>query len=322
MVSQDSLFIDKYRPQTLDEIILPDRILNIFKGKTDNQLHQHYIFYSASSGVGKSSLAHILGEDYTTLYLDISTNPSVEVIRNEITDFAYKNSLSNGYEKPKLIILDEMDGASSTFFDSLRGASETLSNKVRFIGTCNHLEKIPNPIQSRFQLIDFDPINSEEKKELMIKHSKRIYYIIKKEGMDIDKEVLKYLVKKTFPDFRKVINNIQTLKRSGVVDITVEDYNSIQEKYNKLYELILSSNTSPDIIFNTVAKDFSSNTDDVLYNLSNYFIKWIITNRREYIPKIPKIMDIVITHQVNRKHIVDNIGNLINCIFLLNSNLN
>lgn len=320
MPRQEDLFIEKYRPKTLEDIILPDRILNMFKGHEDNLLQQHYLFHSASSGVGKSSLAHILSDNYHTLYLDISTNPSVEIIRNDITDFANKNSLSGGYEQPKLIILDEMDGASSTFFDSLRGISETLSDRVRFIGTCNHIEKVPNPIQSRFELVDFDPIDSEEKKELLKKHFKRIYYIIKKEGMDIDKDILKNLVIKTFPDFRKIINKIQTLKRSGVTDITIKDFDNLKDKYEKLYELIFS-NTLPDVIFTTITRDFSSNPDDILKNLGDEFIKWIISNKRDSIVKIPKVMEVVMSHQANRKHVLDSIGNLINCVFLLNINL-
>ena len=226
------LFTEKYRPQTLDQTILPARIR---KTISDGKLHQNYLVYGPP-GLGKTTLAKVLAKDYPTLYINVSDESSVEVIREKITNWCSTISLLDGTEQFKVVLLDEMDGASDQFYKALHATIEKFASTARFIGTCNYINKVPDPVQSRFTCINFDTISKEEEKEVMVEFAKRAYAIFQKSEISISKEALAEFVKRNFPDMRSIVNKIQTFVVQGVTTIEADDV----KRLNTLFATFLS----------------------------------------------------------------------------------
>ena len=229
-----ALFTEKYRPKNLEDLILPDRVMNKFKdGLTQNML------LAGSPGTGKTSTAKAIVNQFGLpyLYINASTDTSVEVIRTRITDFCSTMSVLDDRGKFKVVILDEVDGVSDQFFKALRATMEQFASNSRFIATCNYINKLPDPILSRFEVINFDFDKSEET-ELTKKYIKRVYEICGKEEMTIDKPALVEFVKRNFPDLRSTLNKLQGYKSQGTTNITVDDVKKFNSVYKDVFELI------------------------------------------------------------------------------------
>jgi DNA polymerase III delta prime subunit len=163
------IFRKTFQSKTLDSMILPKRIKSIFETDLEYPIKQHYLFYSTSPGTGKSTLCDILTQNYETKKINLSETRGIEVVRTIFKNFATSNVIFNGKYKQKVIWLDELDGATSEFFDALRGSLEKYENNLKFIATCNDINKIPAPIAgSRFQIIPFDAQTDEERKEIKL----------------------------------------------------------------------------------------------------------------------------------------------------------
>jgi len=225
------LFTEKYRPKTLEQMILPERIR---KSIGDGSLHQNYLFYG-SPGLGKTSLAKVLAANYPFLYINVSDESSVDTIREKITNWCSTISLLDGAEAYKVVILDEMDGASDQFYKALRATIEKFASTSRFIGTCNYINKVPDPVQSRFTCISFDFLSKEEEKEVMVEFIKRSWAIFKSAGIEIEKEAIVEFVKRNFPDMRSIVNKIQTFVVQGVKKIDPADIKKLNYSYRDIF---------------------------------------------------------------------------------------
>jgi len=227
MQSINQLFTEKYRPKNLDELILPDRVMNKFKdGLVQNML------FAGSPGTGKTSTAKAIVNQFELpyLYINASTDTSVEVIRTRIIDFCSTVSIMDKAGAFKVVILDEVDGVSDQFFKALRATMETFASNSRFIATCNYINKLPDPILSRFEVINFD-FDKDEEAELTKKYIRRVYDICGKEEMTIEKPALVEFVRRNFPDLRNTLNRLQGFKTQGTNNITVTDV----KKFNSVY---------------------------------------------------------------------------------------
>jgi DNA polymerase III delta prime subunit len=216
---QNILLTEKYRPQNLDDLITPKRVGD----KLSKGVYQHLLLHG-SPGTGKTSAAKALVKHFKHpyLYINASTDTSVDVVRNRITDFCANRSIMDEPGKLKVIILDEIDGVSDQFFKALRATMDQFASNARFIATCNYINKVPDPIQSRFEMIDFD-FTKEEETEIMKGYIVRILQICKEEGIGIDKLAAVELVKRKFPDLRNMLNQLQGFKSQGIEKITIDD---------------------------------------------------------------------------------------------------
>ena len=279
-----ALFTEKYRPKNLDDLILPERVMNKFKdGLTQNML------FAGSPGTGKTSCAKAIVQqfDLPYLYINASTDTSVDVIRTRITDFCSTMSILDDQGKFKVVILDEVDGVSDQFFKALRATMEQFASNSRFIATCNYINKLPDPILSRFEVINFD-FDKAEESELTKKYIKRVYEICKKEDMTIEKPALVEFVRRNFPDLRTTLNKLQGYKSQGTQNITAEDVKKFNSVYKDVFELIFNE-TDPVKNYKQLVGEYSNRVDDVLQTLGEEFIEYIQTEQQTSVKYIPQI---------------------------------
>lgn len=213
---EDFLFVEKYRPATIEETILPDQLKAVFQQFVD-QKNVPNLLLSGKAGVGKTTVAKAMLEQLGCDYIIIngSMNGNIDTLRTTILNFASAVSLSGGR---KYVILDEADylNANSTQ-PALRNFMEEFSANCGFILTCNFKNKIIDPLQSRCSVIEFK-ITKEDKPKLAVAFLKRALDILKKENIEADKNVVAEVIKKFFPDWRRCLNELQRYGATGKID--------------------------------------------------------------------------------------------------------
>jgi replication factor C small subunit len=308
----NTLFTEKYRPKNLDELILPDGIMNKFKdGLTQN------ILLAGSPGTGKTSMAKAIVNHFELpyIYINASTDTSVDVIRTRIIDFCSTMSILDDQGKFKVVILDEVDGVSDQFFKALRATMEQFASNSRFIATCNYINKVPDPVLSRFELIDFDFDKSEEL-ELTKKYIRRVHEICGKEGMVIEKKALVEFVRRNFPDLRRTLNKLQGYKTQGITNITLDDVKKFSSAYKDVFELIFNE-MDPAKNYKYLVGEYSNRVDDILQSLGEEFIEYVQTEKLNNIKHIPQIAVTVAEHQAQRSLVIDPVISMLSCVYKL-----
>ena len=159
-------------------------------------------------------------KDHPHLFINVSDESSVDTVRSKITDFCSTVSIMDGKNAIKIVVLDEFDGASDQFYKALRGTIEKFAKGTRFIATCNYLNKLPDPIKSRFEIFDFDPIDKEEEREIQEEWNKRVKLILEKMEIGISEKALSDFSNKYFPDMRSALNTIQRWMIEGISEIS------------------------------------------------------------------------------------------------------
>ena len=310
MQSINQLFTEKYRPSTLEQLILPDAVMNKFKdGLVQNML------LTGSPGTGKTSCAKAIVNQFKLpyLYINASTDTSVDVIRTRITDFCSTVSIMDEPGMFKVVILDEIDGVSDQFFKALRATMETFASNSRFIATCNYINKLPDPILSRFEVINFD-FDKEEENELTKKYIRRVYDICKQEVMTIEKEALVEFVRRNFPDLRSTLNKLQGYKTQGTNNITVNDVKRFNSVYKDVFELVFNEQ-DPAKNYQMLVSNYSNRIDDILQTLGEEFIEYIQQEQLQSVKHIPQIIISVAKHQAQRVHVIDPVITMLSCIY-------
>lgn len=305
-----ALFTEKYRPKNLEDLILPERVMSKFKdGLSQNML------LAGSPGTGKTSTAKAIVQQFGLpyIYINASTDTSVDVIRTRITDFCSTMSILDDQGKFKVVILDEVDGVSDQFFKALRATMEQFASNSRFIATCNYVNKIPDPILSRFEVINFDFDKSEET-ELTKKYIKRVYEICGKEEMTIEKPALVEFVRRNFPDLRSTLNKLQGYKTQGTTNITAEDVKKFNSVYKDVFDLIFNE-MDPVKNYKHIVGEYGNRVDDVLQTLGEEFIEYIQTEKTQSLRHIPQIAICVAEHQAQRTLVIDPVITLLSCVY-------
>lgn len=310
------LLTEKLRPKELKHIILPKRIKQSFI----NDLQQNVILYG-SPGTGKTSMAKILMKNYPHLFINVSDESSVDIIRTKINDFCSTTSIIDNKNYMKIVVLDEFDGASEQFYKALRGTIEKYNKKTRFIATCNYINKIPDAIKSRFEAYNFDPINKEEEYEIKLEWEKRISKILDLLKINYTNEILKIFITKHFPDMRSVLNTIQRWSINKLSNLTEEIINKSFYDYEELFEMIFSK-PNPIKNYSFIVGQYSSRVDEVMFTLGKDLIDWIKEKKTQYINFIPGILITVAKYQAERNLVIDPVISLLALVFSIQQMVN
>jgi len=214
----DFIWVEKYRPQTIDECILPENIKKTFsdflnKGEIPNML------LSGPPGVGKTTVAKALCNQLGVDYYVINGSDEgrfLDTVRNNAKNFASTVSLSSEASH-KVIIIDEADNTTSDVQLLLRASIEEFAGNCRFIFTCNYKNKIIEPLHSRCAVVEFG-IKGKQKQEIAAAFFGRLVSILDGERIEADKKVLAELINKHFPDWRRVLNECQRYSVGGKID--------------------------------------------------------------------------------------------------------
>jgi len=251
--NENSLWVEKYRPDTLEGYVGNEHILQKVRIYIENEDVPHLLLYG-QAGTGKTTLAKIITNqiDCDVMYINASDENNVDTVRDKIRGFAS----SMGFRKWKVIILDESDYLTPNAQAALRNLMETFSKTTRFILTCNYVEKIIDPIQSRCQTFGITP---PSKKEVAM----RLKDILDGEGVQYEMPDLAVLVNSGYPDIRRVLNAAQRQVIGGVLEI--DKASTIQANYMDEVLTVLKSNDNlkdtfrnvRQIIADSKVKDFT-----------------------------------------------------------------
>lgn len=247
------LWVEKFRPQTIDECILPESLKETFKEFIKSGQVPHFLF-SGTAGVGKTTIAKALCNEIDAEFLMINGSNEgrrIDEFRDSILGFASTVSLT---DSKKVIIIDEADYLNAESVQPfLRGFMEEFSANCRFILTCNFKSKLIEPIHSRCTCIEFK-IDSKDKQQIAASFFKRATTILKSENVEFDPKVVAELVTKHFPDYRRILNELQRYSVSGKIDAGIL-LSATDETFNPLLRMMKEKN------FTEVRKWVGTNID-------------------------------------------------------------
>ena len=306
----DFLWVEKYRPQNIEQTVLPNSLKETFSqivsaGELPNML------FTGTAGVGKTTVARALCNELDLDYILIngSEEGNIDTLRNKVKQFASTVSLHGG---TKVVILDEADYLNpQSTQPALRGFIEEFANNCRFILTCNFKNRIIEPLHSRCSVYDF-AIPNNEKPELAGTFFKRATEILQKENIDFVPDAVAQLITKHFPDWRRVLNELQRYSVSGKIDagmlINLADVNiatltkALKEKDFKAMRQWVVNNidTEPHAIFRK------------LYDTMNEYI----------LPQsIPQLVLILADYQYKNAFVADHELNVVACMTEIMANV-
>lgn len=250
---ENPVWVEKYRPKTIEDTILPENLKRVFQEFVDKNNITANLILSGKAGVGKTTAARAMLEQIGADYIIIngSMNGNIDTLRVEIQNFASTVSFSGGR---KYVILDEADylNANSTQ-PALRNFMEEFSQNCGFILTCNFKNRIIEPLHSRCSVIEFN-IPKEEQPKLASQFLKRCVNILETENVSFDKKAVAQLVMTHFPDWRRVLNELQRYSAAGHIDIGILS-NTSDENINTLFSFLKEKK------FNDMRKWVSDNSD-------------------------------------------------------------
>lgn len=237
-VNKEFLWTEKYRPHKIDDCVLPNDIKSVFKNYVSEGRIPNLLLVG-SAGCGKTTVARALCDEIRVdyIFINASNETGIDTFRSKILQFASTVSLT---DSKKVVILDEFDYSSGAMQAALRAGMEELSNNCTFILTCNFKNRIIEPLHSRCAVIDFK-LSSKDKTDMAGRFFKHVVKILKEENVEYDQKVVADLIIKHFPDYRRMINELQRYSVSGKIDSGIL-INLSNESYKQLYDLMKDKN--------------------------------------------------------------------------------
>ena len=307
-MNNDILWVERYRPSTVEDLILPEGIKNTFRdiigeGKIPN------LILSGSAGTGKTSAAMVLCKELDCDYIIINGSDEgrlIETLRNKLTQYCSSVSMSGGR---KVVIIDEADYMTpDSVQPAMRGFIEKFSSNCSFIFTCNFKNRIIEPIHSRCAVIDY---SASDTQKMCSDFMERCNFILKEEGIESEPKVVAELIMKHFPDFRRVLNELQRYSVSGKIDsgilLNISDTNM-----NELVESLKSKN------FKSVRAWVVNNLDNDPQKVYRKIYDKLYEKCKP--ESIPAIILVIANYQYKSAFVADQEINLMACLVEIMSN--
>lgn len=303
MIRDDFLWVEKYRPRTIDSAILPSTLKTTFQQFVD-QKNVPNLLLTGRAGVGKTTVARAMLEELQCDYIIIngSMNGNIDTLRSEIKDFASSISFSGGR---KYVILDEADYLNpNSTQPALRNFMEEYSRNCGFILTCNFKNKIIEPLHSRCSVVEFK-IDKEDKPKMASQFYKRVCNILDQEGVQYDQKAVIEVITKFFPDWRRVLNELQRYSATGKIDSGIL-VNFSEENLKGLVELLKAKN------FTEVRRWVAENND---LDQAVFFRKLYDTASQYLKPNsIPQLVITLADYQYKAAFVADHEINILACL--------
>jgi DNA polymerase III delta prime subunit len=298
-MSNDFLWVEKYRPRKIADTILPKPLKDTFQKVVDSGEMQNMLF-TGTAGLGKTTVAKALCNELGLDYIIIngSEEGNIDTLRGKVKQFASSVSLQGGY---KVVILDEADYLNpQSTQPALRGFIEEFSNNCRFILTCNFKNRIIEPLHSRCGVYEFNT-TKKEMAELAAQFMKRVEYILEQENVDYGKKDIANLIMKHAPDWRRVINELQRRVSTGESSSSESISN-----YNDLFAYLKD-------------KDFKKMRSWVVNNMdvdTTAIIRSLYDNMIQYVKphSIPQLVLILADYQYKDAFVADHELNMVACM--------
>lgn len=299
----DFLWVESYRPKTVSDTILPPNLKETFQQFVEQQNIPNLIL-SGSAGVGKTTIARAMLEELECDYIVIngSMNGNIDTLRNDIQQFASSVSLQGGR---KYVILDEADYLNpNSTQPALRNFMEEYSKNCGFILTCNFKNRIIAPLHSRCSVIDFK-LTKEDKMDLAAQMFKRACMILTTENVEFDKRVVAEVVRKYFPDNRRILNELQRYSASGKIDSGI--LSDVQDvSLSKLVKALKDKN------YTEVRRWVAENTDadhvEIFHKLYDKCVDFIAS------ASVPQLVLILADYQYKAAFVADHEINMTACL--------
>ena len=295
------LWVEKYRPRNLNDCILPEEQKRVFKEFIEKGEIQNMLL-CGGPGMGKTTVARAVCEELETDYMIIngSEESGIDVLRTKIKQFASTMSFSG---KTKVVILDEADYLNpNSTQPALRGFIEEFSKNCRFILTCNFKNRIIQPLHSRCAVIEFK-YDKKEKASIAAQVLKRLGFILSNEGISFDNKVLASLILKYFPDYRRIINELQRYSAAGTID-------------EGILARVGEVNTS-ELINALKSKDWKAMRSWVVNNIDNdppAIFRKIYDDILDKVQTVPQLVLILADYQYKAAFVADQEINLVACL--------
>ena len=289
------LWVERYRPQKIDDCVLPQALKDTFKQYITQGELPSFLF-SGTAGVGKTTVAKALCNEIGAEYILVNGSDegrSIDVLRTTIKGFASTVSLTDA---KKVVIVDEADYMNAQSVQpALRSFIEEFSGNCRFIFTCNFKNRIIEPLHSRCAVIEFK-IDSKDKQEIAATFFKRAVQILKQENIEFDPKVVAELITKHFPDYRRILNELQRYSVSGKIDSGIL-LNMSEESFKDLVKLLKDKNFTE--VRKWVAKQTDADTTSLFRELYDSAATTIEPN------SVPQLVLILADYQYKAAFVAD-----------------
>jgi len=308
-LDNEYLWVEAYRPQKIDDCILPETQKTIFNEMVGNKDIPNMLL-CGGPGMGKTTIAKALVNEMglDLMFINASLESGIDVLRTKIMNFASTVSFSGGV---KIVILDEADYTNpQSFQPALRGFIEEFSNNCRFIFTCNYKNRIIPPLHSRCTVIEFK-IEKSEKPKLMQEFFNRIRHILRNENIKYDGKVIAAVITKYFPDYRRVLNELQRYSVSGNIDEGI---------LANVHELNMA-----ELKTSLVEKDWNRMRKWVVANLDNdssTIFRKIYDVLLPEVNEVPHLVLLLADYQYKASFVVDQEINMVACLTDIMSTVN
>jgi len=212
------IWAEKFRPQCVDDVILPKDVKDKFKKYIADERFPHILLSSTNPGLGKTSLVNSIVKELNAdvKWINGSQDRGIDTFRDTVKDFITSVSID---DSPKLVVIDEADGLTKEAQKILRGLIEEFSKNSTFILTCNYKEQLIEPLRNRFIHFDFDNLYNQNKKEIGLQIFTRLMFILDTEGVEYDKKSLSPVVSNMYPSVRKMVLVLQQSIDDGKLNL-------------------------------------------------------------------------------------------------------